>query len=382
MPDQNEQLYEVAIGLIPGIGNMLTKQLVSFCGSPKAFFEMPLARLEQMNGIGPGALKAFKNRNEALKKAEEVLQQAEKYEAQILFYTHPDYPKRLKQIADAPSLLFYKGNASLNHPKTISIVGTRQITRYGEAVTEKIVHDLQKHDPLIISGLAYGIDIVAHRSALKYGLQTIGTIASGLDMIYPSAHKKTAEQMLEQGGLLSEKIFGIELHPQFFPARNRIIAGLADCTIIVEGALKSGSLITAEIAYGYNKEVMAVPGNITSEVSGGTNYLIKTQQAVPYTCVEDLEALLNWDNALQPPQLGLFDESPAAKPHRPTVYDPNDFSKEEWAIIEVLQQTNDELIDNISWKAQIPINQIASLLLNLEFNGVVKSLPGKKFRLL
>ncbi|MBK0402910.1 DNA-protecting protein DprA [Adhaeribacter sp. BT258] len=360
---------------------MLTKQLVSFCGSPKAFFDMPLARLELMNGIGPGALKAFKNRNEALRKAEVVLQQAEKYEAQILFYTHPDYPKRLKQIADAPSLLFYKGNASLNHPKTISIVGTRKLTRYGEAVTEKIVHDLQKHDPLIISGLAYGIDIVAHRSALKYGLQTIGTIASGLDMIYPAAHKKTAEQMLEQGGLLSEKIFGIELHPQFFPARNRIIAGLADCTIIVEGALKSGSLITAEIAYGYNKEVMAVPGNITSEVSGGTNYLIKTQQAVPYTCIEDLEQLLNWDNALQPPQLGLFADSPT-KPNQLTQYDPNDFSQEEWAIIEVLQQNNDEMIDNISWKAQIPINQIASLLLNLEFNGVVKSLPGKKFRLL
>jgi DNA processing protein len=375
VPDPNEQLYEVAIGLIPGVGNIFTRQLVSYCGSPRAFFEMPVARLEKISGVGPTAVKAFNNRTEALRKAEEVVIQAEKHEAQILFYTHPDYPKRLKQIADAPTLLFYKGNASLNHPKTISIVGTRKLTKYGEAVTEKIVHDLQKHDPLIISGLAYGIDIVAHRAALKYGLQTIGTIASGLDMIYPAAHKKTAEQMLEQGGILSEKIFGVELHPQFFPARNRIIAGLADCTIIVEGALKSGSLITAEIAYGYNKEVMAVPGNITSEVSGGTNYLIKTQQAVPYTQIEDLETLLNWDGLLQPSQLDLFSAS-ASK------YDPADFSREEFAIIEVLQQTNDELIDNISWKAQVPIYQVASLLLNLEFQGIIRSLPGKKFRLL
>ncbi|MGV3587360.1 MAG: DNA-processing protein DprA [Adhaeribacter sp.] len=368
-----ELVYEVGIGLLPGIGNYLTRTLISYCGSAKQVWHAPPGKIEKIPGIGPTALNALKQGKNVLKQAEAILAQAQKEEVQVLFYTHKNYPDRLKQIADAPTLLYYKGNCSLNQRKIVSIVGTRKCTSYGKEITEQIVKDLTKHQALILSGLAYGIDIAAHRAATQYNLPTVGVMANGLDTIYPAVHRKISEKMLENGGLLSENTFGTKPDAHFFPARNRIIAGMADVTIIVESAIKGGTLITADIAHSYNKDIMAVPGPINSPVSAGCNYLIKSLKAAVYTELKDLEELLNWDLE--------NGNSPTGKSalHK---YQAEDFTAEEFKIIQVLQETKEEQIDTLSWKTQVPINQISSLLLGLEFKGVVKALPGKKFSLI
>lgn len=358
--------------MVPGVGNMLTRQLISYCGSAKAVFTTPKGRLLKIPGIGQTFVQNL-NGNQALQQAEATLKKAEQQQVQLLFYTHPHYPARLKQIADAPCLLYYQGNADLNHRKMISIVGTRKATDYGKRITEKIVNDLKKHNPIIVSGLAYGIDIFAHRAAVAAGLPTIGVMGSGPDIIYPALHRKTAEKMLENGGLLTENTFGTKPDAPRFPARNRIIAGLGDCTIIVEAAIKGGALITADIAHSYDKDVMAVPGNIDAPVSEGCNYLIKSNKAAIYTGLADLEELLNWDGALAPKTL---------KAAPTLIYNQAEFEPEEWQVIQILINNKEELMDNLSWKAQLPVSRLASVLLGLEFKGVVKSLPGKKFTLI
>ncbi|QNF35198.1 DNA-protecting protein DprA [Adhaeribacter swui] len=364
-------LYEVALGLLPGVGDLLTRQLISYCGSAKAVFTTPKGKLLKIPGIGPTFVQNF-NPTPALQQAETTIKLAEEQQVQLLFYTNPAYPNRLKHLADAPCLLFYKGNVDLNHSKMVSIVGTRQATDYGRRITEKIVTDLQKHQPVIVSGLAYGIDILAHRAAVAAGLPTLGIMASGPDIIYPAVHRKTAEKMLENGGLITENTFGTKPDAPRFPARNRIIAGLGDCTIIVEAAIKGGALITADIAHSYNRDVMAVPGNIDNAVSEGCNFLIKTNKAAIYTELRDLEELLNWDNALAPS---------TAKFSKASLYNVEEFEPDEWQIIKLLLSMKEELIDNIAWKVQIPVSRLASVLLGLEFKGVVKSLPGKKYAL-
>jgi DNA processing protein len=369
----DQLVYEVALGLSPGIGNQLTRILISYCGSAKQAWLTPPGKLERIPGVGATVINNLKNGKKALIEAENIVARAEKEGVQLQFYTHPHYPNRLKQIADAPTLLYYKGNANLNHDKIISIVGTRQCTNYGREVTEQLVKDLGKHNALILSGLAYGIDVAAHRAAVQHNLPTIGVMANGLDTVYPAVHRKLAEKMQEHGGLLSENTFGTKPDAHFFPARNRIIAGMADATIIVEAAIKGGTLITADIANSYNKDVMAVPGPIHSPVSEGCNFLIKALKANIYTGIKDLEELLNWD---------LSNLNAGSRKSKMAKYVAEDFTADEFKIIKVLQETKEEQIDNISWKAQIPISQIATLLLTLEFKGVVKALPGKKFILI
>ena len=371
-----EQLvYEVALGLLPGIGDQLTRLLISYCGSAKQAWLAPPGKLQKIPGIGQAIINSFKVNASVLKQAQAIVRQAEAEKVKILFYTNPAYPNRLKQIADAPALLYYKGTADLNQAKIISMVGTRQCTAYGKEVTEQIVKDLTQYNTLIVSGLAYGIDIAAHRAAVNNQLPTVGVMANGLDIIYPAVHRKVADKMLENGGLLSENTFGTKPDAPRFPARNRIIAGMADATIIVEAAIKGGTLITADIANSYNKDIMAVPGPIYSPVSEGCNYLIKSHKAAIYTGIKDLEELLNWDQEIDT-------ANPSLKTKGKAKYNPDDFTPEEFAIINLLSGTKEEIIDNISWKTQISISQVASLLLGLEFRGVVKSLPGKKFQLI
>ncbi|TXK47651.1 DNA-protecting protein DprA [Pontibacter qinzhouensis] len=366
-------LYEVALTLLPGIGGQLTRLLVSYCGSPKAVLEAPPGKLQKIPGIGPKSLRAVTDgARQALLEAEKIIRQAEELQVKLLFYTSEDYPDRLKQVADAPTLLYFKGKADLNQQHIVSMVGTRKPTAYGQAVTERIVEELKQHHVMVVSGLAYGIDIVSHRAALQHGLPTVGVIASGQDIIYPSAHSRYADKMMERGGILTESPFGTKPDAHRFPARNRIIAGMSDCTIVVEAAMKSGTLITADIAHSYDREVMAVPGNITSSVSEGTNYLLKTNKAAVYTSVQDLVELLNWDLAHKQSQ----------KQQNLTLFNQDEFSADELKILKVLQQSQEEQMDNLSWKAQVPVSQLASLLLSLEFKGVVKALPGKRFSLL
>ena len=367
---QQSKLYEIALGFIPGIGDANLRLLISYCGAAEAVFKAPKAKLEKIPGVGKGLLQAIsENRENALKQADTELKKADDAGCRLLFYLDKDFPTRLKQIPDAPTLLYYSGNASLNPKKIISIVGTRHCTQYGRDITEQIIKDLAMQQPTIISGLAYGIDIAAHRAALQAGLPTIGVMASGINIIYPPAHAKTAQQMTTAGGLLTEYSFGTKPDAFNFPARNRIIAGLSDCTLVVEANAKGGALITAEIADSNDRDVLAVPGPINASASAGCNNLIKQHKAGLYSSAKDLIELLNWDQEHAPPKLG------ANNP------DLNGLEPEERAIVEVLQQTEAEQIDAISWKTQIGISRTASLLLQLEFKGFVKSLPGKKFAL-
>jgi DNA processing protein len=373
MPISTDELlfHEVALTLFPGIGPQLTRQLMSYGGSAKNVLMLPPGKLRKIPGVGPTTVATLTGteRTAALKKAEDTLRKAEKDGVQLLFYTSKTYPRRLKTIPDAPVLLYYQGTADLNQEKTVAIVGTRQATDYGREQTERLVKGFVAHRPLVISGLAYGIDIAAHRAALQEGLETVGVMATGLDVLYPAAHRKTAEKMLTQGGLLTEFAFGTQPDRYNFPARNRIIAGLADGTVVVEAAKKGGALITAEIALSYNKDVLAVPGNLGSLASEGCNQLIKSNKAALYAEPADLEQLLNWDAALH--QSGKFRPAPT--------YDPTDFTTEEFLLLEVLLASKEEQMDNLSWKTQLPVNKVATLLLGLEFRGVVKALPGKKF---
>lgn len=363
--------HELALTLLPGIGPQLTRQLMSYGSSAKNVFSLPPGKLRRIPGVGDATLKILTGpaRGQALAQAEASLRKAEKEGVAILFYTSKQFPARLKLIPDAPVLLYYQGPADLNAPKTVAIVGTRQATDYGREQTEALVRGLVPHNPLVISGLAYGIDILAHRAALQEGLPTVGVMATGLDVIYPAAHRKTAEKMRETGGLLTEFAFGTQPDRYNFPQRNRVIAGLADGTVVVEAAEKGGALITAELALSYDRDVLAVPGNVSSAASAGCNNLIKANKAALYSRPADLEQLLNWDAALY--QSGKFQPTPS--------YSADDFTAEEFALIEVLASQKEVLMDDLAWRAQLPIHAVASLLLTLEFRGVVRALPGKKF---
>jgi len=365
----DERVYQVALSMIPGVGDVMAKTLVSYCGSASEVFRKNKSQLAKLPGFGTihaDKILRFKD----FSKAEQELIKCAKHEVEIIFFTDKQYPKKLKHAPDSPTLLFYKGKASLNNPKTVAIVGTRRSTSYGREFTEYIVEKLAAHNALIVSGLAYGIDITAHKAALKNGLDTIGVMASGLDVIYPSMHRSIANEMLQQGGLLTEFRIGEKPEAHNFPSRNRIIAGMSDLTIVVEAAEKGGALITAEIANSYNRDVFALPGNIDNKYSQGCNNLIKQNKANLITSISDIEYIMNWQ-----PTKNHTDQDEK-------YYDYSQLTEEEKSIIETLREQKDGMIiDELSWKSQIPLNKLASLLLNLEFNGIVKTIPGKKYRL-
>lgn len=365
-----EILSRVALSFAPGIGNVLAKQLISYCGSAAEVFGSPKKKLVKIPGIGEKMAAAVLSQP-AFDMATRVLEQARQQQVQILFYTDKEYPNRLKSLHDSPLLLYYKGNADLNANKTVAIVGTRGATAYGKKITEEIITGLTRHpDVLIVSGLAYGIDIAAHRASLRCGVPTVGVLGSGIDIVYPAAHKATAQQMLASGGLLTEYPFGTAPDGPHFPARNRIVAGMADVTVVVEATLKGGALITAKIANQYNRDVMAVPGSLDQACSEGCNRLIRNNQAHIYTSPHDLEYLMNWEECNQ------------SKPQKKTDWtNLPDLTEPEKSVLQLLQTRHEMLMDNLSWQSQIPINQLASLLLTLELQGLVKALPGKKFAL-
>jgi len=365
--DQN-RLALLALHFIPGIGDYLVRQVVSYCGSAEKVFKTPKGKLLKIPGVGAVTAEAILN-GKPFQQAEKELVKAEKEKVELLFFTDKKYPSRLKNIPDAPSVIYVKGNIEFENPKAIAIVGTRQATSYGKEQVEQLVKDLIPHGALIISGLAYGIDIHAHKQAVKHGLPTVGVMGSGMDIIYPSSHKDTATKMLEHGGLVTENPFGTKPDAHNFPQRNRIIAGLCDALVVVEAAIKGGALITAEIANSYNKDVFAFPGNIGETYSDGCNNLIKTNKAHLLTSVKDLEYIMNWEASTPPkkvkPSLSL-----------------SEFDESEQIVLKILiEKKAPVLIDEVSWKSNLPVSQLASLLLGLEFKGVVKSLPGKQYAL-
>lgn len=355
--------------MVPGIGDITSKTLVSYCGSAKNVFKKNRNHLSKIPGIGQiNADKIISYTD--FSSAEAEINKCIKHKIDILFFTDKLYPKKLKHAPDSPTVLFYRGKASLNNYKTVAIVGTRNSTSYGREFTEIIVEKLAAHNALIISGLAYGIDISAHKAALKYGLDTIGVMASGLDIIYPDLHRSVAAEMVHQGGLLTEFKIGSKPEAHNFPSRNRIIAGMSDMILVIEAAKKGGALITAEIANSYNRDVLALPGDIGRKHSEGCNNLIKSNKAHLLTSIADIEYIMNWEakSHLQNPEDKYYDFSK--------------LSNEERIIIETLKLNLEGVIlDELSWKSQIPLNKLASILLNLEFNGVVKTMPGRKYRL-
>lgn len=366
--DQN-RLALLALHFVPGIGDFLIRQLVSYCGSAEDVFQLPKGKLLKIPNVGTSTIKAIQS-GDPFREAEEEIRKAEKQDTQIVFYLDKHYPQRLKQFDDSPTLLYVKGNVNLNAAKTVGIVGTRQATSYGKEMVEELMEGIKLHQPLIISGLAYGIDIHAHKQALLQGLPTLGVMGSGMDVIYPAVHKETATKMLDQGGLVTENTFGAKPDAHNFPARNRIIAGLSDALIVAEAAERGGALITAEIANNYNKDVFAIPGALGQTYSAGCNKLIKINKAHLLTGVKDIEYIMNWS---PPNDLG----GSAA-----TQLDLNLFDTDERDVVAILSERKTPMmIDELSRKTSLSPSILASLLLNLEFKNVVRSLPGKMYRL-
>jgi DNA processing protein len=365
--DQN-RLALLALHFIPGVGDHLFRQLVSYCGDAEKVFKTPKGKLLKVPGIGDRTAEAIR-KGKSFEKAEKELKKAERDDVQLIFFNDKQYPSRLKQVNDAPSLIYAKGKIDFENPKTIAIVGTRKATQYGRERVEELIQDLVPHHPLIVSGLAYGIDIHAHKVSIKHKLQTIGVMGSGMDMIYPSGHKDVATQMMANGGIVTEHSFGAPPDAHNFPARNRIVAALSDAVIIVEAAERGGALITAEIANSYNKDVFAFPGNIGQSHSEGCNNLIKANKANLMTHAKDLEYIMGWEvNSVPVKKIEMSLEQ---------------FDGPEQEVLKVLLANNKQLmIDDISWKANIPVSQLASILLGLEFKGVVASLPGKQYKII
>jgi DNA processing protein len=361
---ESQLLYELALHLTPGIGNVNIKTLIGYCGSAEAVLKLPKGKLAKIPGIGLVTASKIRQGN-FLRQAQEELKKAVSFGIQTISFTDKRYPKQLKAIPDAPAILFIKGNIDFANKKTVAIVGTRKATKYGLEMTASLIQELMPYHPIIVSGLAYGIDIKAHREAVNNGLKTVAVMASGADIIYPAAHKSVAKEIASHGALITEHVLGTPPDAPRFPARNRIIAGLADATIVIEAASKGGALITAEIANGYNRDVFALPGNIGTQFSAGCNQLIKTNKAHLITSAKDVAYIMGWDVDYRPE-----DSMPKI--------DLQQLTSDEQLIIELLSDNLNGLhIDLICMQSQCNASKTASVLLQLEFQGIVKSLPGK-----
>jgi len=363
----NDLLYQVALTLVPNIGDVHAKTLVNIYGSAHAVFKAKKKELENIEGIGIVRAKSIKEFND-LSGAEDELHFIEKYKISPLFITDNNYPKRLLNCYDSPALLYYRGNADLNTSKIIAIVGTRNNDEYGRTVCEKLVADLQAENVLIVSGLAFGIDTIAHKAALKNNLQTVGVLAHGLDRIYPPQNKLLAKQMTEQGGLLTDFISNTNPDKQNFPRRNRIVAGICDALIVIESGTKGGSLITAELANGYNKDVFAIPGRTNDAKSEGCNYLIKNNKAGLINNANDLLENMGW----------VQQKRSSPKKQRELFIE---LSADEKIIVDILQEKENIQVDELYFKTGLSSSTVASVLLMLEMRGVVVSLPGKIYKL-
>ena len=363
------QLHQVALTFIKNIGPSLSKSLVSYFGSAEEVFNAPRAKWMKVPGIGEKTV-AQMDMGAALIKAEEELKFIEKNKIDTFFYTDSRYPKRLKNCNDSPVLLYSKGNANLNSQHIISIVGTRNATDYGKLLCKQLIEELQAYNVLIVSGLALGIDVTAHKECLKLNVPTVGVLAHGLDRIYPSQNRLIAEKMLENGGLLTEYPSGTIPDRENFPQRNRIVAGIADATVVVEASIKGGALITAEIANSYNRDVFAFPGRVGDDFSEGCNFLIRNNKAALLTCAADLAYILGWE------------KTDNTKPVIEQLTLPIDLSADEQLIFEILRQHKVPLaIDDLTIKTNMAISKLAMNLLNMEMQGFIRSLPGKMYRI-
>lgn len=359
--------HQIALTFIRNIGPALAKSLIGHFGDTESIFKASKSRLLHVPGFGEKRIDML-DFSAALARAEEELKFIERNDVKVIFYTDPEYPKRLKNCADGPVLLYSKGNIDLNKRHVVSIVGTRNATEYGRQLCRQLIEELQQYDALVVSGLALGIDTAAHKESMRQGLQTVGVLGHGLDRVYPYQNHGTAEKMLENGGLLTEFPVGTTPDRENFPQRNRIVAGLADATVVIEASIKGGALITAEIANSYNRDVFAFPGRIDDEFSEGCNFLIRNNKAALLTCAADLAYSLGWE------------EGNGVKIAREQLALPMDLTEEERLIFNVIHQHRSPLaIDDLTIKTNMPMSQLAINLLNMEMQGYIRSLPGKTY---
>ena len=364
---KEEQLFQIALTMIPDIGSVLTRSLLQTMGSASAIFQAKKKELALVDGIGERKAKLIKEFN-AFSDAEKELNFLNKNHYQLLFQTDELYPKRLLNCFDAPVLLYFNGNCHLNATKIISIVGTRNNSDYGKKMVEDFIGALPDENFLIISGLAFGIDAIAHKAALKNKIATVGVLGHGLDRIYPSMHRNLSKEIIANGGLLTEFQKGVLPDKHNFPKRNRIVAGMADATIVIETAVKGGSIITAELAATYNRELFAVPGRITDLKSSGCNQLIQENKAILFNGVENF---LEW--------MGWLDKAVVPKKQRILFYE---FTKEELQIADLLRGYEAKPIDELYIKSNLSSSAFAAAILSLELQGAIQSLPGKMYRLM
>jgi DNA processing protein len=360
-------IYNTALSFVKNLGPVAAKSLMAYLGSAEQVFKTSPLKMASIPGIGEKRASQW-DFNEALRLAEKELEFASKHGIELIFYTDARYPKRLKNCGDSPILLYSKGKMGLNMPKVISIVGTRNATDYGKQLCRQLIEELQQYNVLIASGLALGIDVAAHKECLRLNVPTVGVLGHGLDRMYPSQNRATAEKMLENGGLLTEYPSGTIPDRENFPQRNRIVAGMADATVVIEAGLKGGALITAEIANSYNRDVFAFPGRLDDVYSEGCNFLIRNNKAALLTCMADLAFSLGWekDENLKPTEQFML---------------PLDLTKDESLIFDILQQHKAPLaIDELTIKANMPMSSLAMNLLNMEMQGYIRSLPGKTYR--
>lgn len=358
--------YHLALNLVPGIGSRIGRALLLQFGSAEAIFTASAKELKQVEGINEVKAKSFKDETIMERTAKEW-DFVEKNSIQLITCDSELFPTRLNECNDAPTMLFYSGNANLNANKIVAIVGTRKSTDYGTKLTEELVEGLQSQgDILILSGLAHGIDAIAHKAALKNNIPTVGVVGHGLEMMYPASHRQLASDMKQNGGVLSEFHSGTIPDKGNFPARNRIVAGMSDVTIVVESDKKGGALITARMASSYNREVAAFPGRVNDTRSSGCNELIRTNIAAMITGADDLLDLMNWkDGKKKPLQKQLF----------------LNLSPDEQKIMDILATKDAVHADELLHKTDMAISMLAATLLQLEMQGLIKTLPGKFYRL-
>ena len=362
--------YQIGITLIKGIGPNLAKNLIAYVGSVEGVFREKRQNLAKIPGIGEVLSREIVSQD-VQARAEKEVNFVLKNNILTMFYTEKSYPYRLKECADAPAMLYYKGEQNLNNSKFIGVVGTRKATDNGKDICRKLIHDLSSKLPntTIVSGLAYGVDICAHKAAIDFDMTTIGVLGHGLDRIYPAVHRATAVKMVQRGGLLTEYMSETNPDRQNFVQRNRIIAGLCDALIVVESAQSGGALITAELANDYNRDVFAVPGRVGDEWSAGCNKLIRENKASLIESADDLLRFMSWESV----------DKPAGNTIQTSLF--ADLSEPEEAIIGILRQFAEGInVNELAIQLNIPFSKLSSQLLEMEFKGLVKCLPGGMYR--
>lgn len=360
-------LHQIALTLVPQVGAVTAKILAAHCGGAEAVFQAKRSALLKIPGIGTVVADALAHSAGPLAQAEREVEFVEKHRIEALFFTDERYPNRLRQCHDSPAMLFFKGSSAdlLGARRIVSIVGTRQPSEQGKALCEEIVEGLKAYNVLIVSGLAFGIDIAAHRKASALDIPNIGVLGHGLSSIYPTQHRSAALRMLENGGLLTEYTSGEKPDRDHFPMRNRIIAGMCDVIVVVETAQSGGSMITTDLAFQYDRTVMAVPGRPHDPKSAGCNLLIKTEKASLLETAADLAHAMNWQETgkQQPTQMQL----------------PLDLSAAERTVLGIIQSQPEIPVDQLTQEAQLRPGELASTILGLEFKGLVRTLPGKRY---